>query len=338
MAAYDFEKAWKEVATAQQKGLPRSVTNLVEEIAREATAAKRWPDAARAFLVRENAMGAFTDALTQDWLPAFAASVDAQPAQLQAVLQLHLAHTYADNSNRWRWGGAAPTKLDDEAAKNKMPLWSPEKIASTLEAQFSKVFALADELKLQKLSEWSELFNPGNFPASYCPTLFDFAVSDAIKFYGKTIPDKTLEKGLALYEKQIDFHRQDSNLDALALAELNRAEYIRSFDQKPEKERQAAFEAFLDDFLTRYGDKTEIAALAAEKKANILRQREEFIAARALAAKYVEKWPKSPGGILCANVISKIEQQELSVVTERTWCAPWPEIKASVRNLSEIHF
>ena len=338
MAAYDFEKAWKEVADAQMKGLPRSVTNLVEEIAREAATAKRWPDAARAFLVRESAMGAFTDELTQDWLPAFAASVDAQPAPLQAVLQLHLAHTYVENSKRWRWGGAAPTKLDDEAAKNKMPLWSPEKIASTLEAQFAKVFALADELKAQKLSEWSALFNPGNFPKSYCPTLFDFAVRDAVQFYGETIPDETLKKGLALYDRLVDFHRQDGNLDALALAELKRAEYIWSFDQKPEKERQDALESFLDDFLVRYGDKTDVTALAAAKKADSLREGDEFVAARALAAKYVSKWPKSPGGILCANVIAQIEKAKLSVETERTWCTPWPEIKARVRNLSEIHF
>ena len=136
MGAYDFEKAWEEVSEAQRKNLPRTVTNKVEEIEREATVAQRWPEAARAFLVRERAMQGFTDEQTADWLPAFAASVDAKPAPLQAVLQavlqLHLAHTYQENSRRWRWGGAKPTKLDDAAARDKMPPWSPEKIASTL--------------------------------------------------------------------------------------------------------------------------------------------------------------------------------------------------------------
>ena len=125
MGAYNFAKAWKAVDEAQCEGLPRTVTNKVEEIAREAIAAARWPDAARAFLVREQAMKEFRDELPQDWLPAFAASVDAQPAPLQAVLQLHLAHTYQENSRRWRWGGAAPTKLDEAAAADKMPPWSP---------------------------------------------------------------------------------------------------------------------------------------------------------------------------------------------------------------------
>ncbi len=105
MAEYDFTKAWKDVEEAQMKGLPRTVTNKVDEIQREAVKVERWPDAARAFLVREQAMQEFTDEQTADWLPAFAVSVDAQPAPLQAVLQLHLAHTYVENSRRWRWGG-----------------------------------------------------------------------------------------------------------------------------------------------------------------------------------------------------------------------------------------
>ena len=201
----------------------------------EATKAERWPDAARAFLVREDAMKQFTDGESRpdEWLPAFAASVDAKSGPLQAVLQLHLAHTYQENSRRWRWGGAAPTKLDDEAAKDKMPPWSPEKIAATLESQFEKVFAHSDELKKMKLDDWSALFNRGTWPAQYCPTLFDFAVHDAILFYGGTIPDKTLEKGLALYDSLIEFHRADGNLDARAMAEIGRAEYICTFAEKP---------------------------------------------------------------------------------------------------------
>ena len=327
MGAYDFDKAWREVETAQRGLMPRSVTNKVEEIAREAVAAKRWPDAARAFLVRESAMGAFTDELPKEWLPAFAASVDAQPAPLQAVLQLHLARTYQEHSRRWRLGGAAPTKLDDEAAKDKMPPWSPEKINATLEAQFEKVFAYADELKAQKLSDWSALFNPGALPESYCPTLFDFAVHDAVSFYGTTIPDKTLEKGLALYDRLIAFHRDDGNLDALALAELDRAEYIQAFEEKPEKERKAAFAAFLDDFLARYGEKTEVSALAASKKGE-----------HDLAAAYAAKWPESVGGRLCANLVAQIEAKAFSVEVERNWCDPLPEIEASVRNLDRLYF
>ena len=337
MAGYDFEKAWKDVENAQMKNLPRTVTNKVEEIEREATKAGRWPDAARAFLVREDAMKQFTDEQTADWLPAFAASVDAKPAPLQAVLQLHLAHTYQENSKRWRWGGAAPTKLDDGAAKDKMPPWSPEKIAATLESQFEKVFAHSDELKSMKIDDWSALFSRGTWPAQYCPTLFDFAVRDAIEFYGGTIPDKTLEKGLALYDKLIEFHRADGNIDARTMAEIQRAEYIRAFVEKPEKARNADFEKFIDGFLKDYDGKTEATAYAASIKASILRNN-DLVAAHRLAASYAAKWPDSPGGKMCANIVADIEAKHLDVEVERNWCAPWPQIEVKAKNLDEVYF
>ena len=340
MAEYDFEKAWKDVEAAQRKNLPRTVTNIVEEIEREATKVERWPDAARAFLVRERAMQEFTDEQTADWLPAFAASVDVKPAPLQAVLQLHLAHTYQENSRRWRWGGAMPTKLDDVAAKDKMPPWSPEKISATLESQFEKVFAFSDELKKQKIADWATLFNPGTYPKSYCPTLYDFAVRDAVSFYGSTIPDKTLEKGLALYNALIAFHIADGNADAHAFAEIDRAEYIQSFDEKPEKERDAAFEKFLDGFIKEYDGKTEVVAIAAAKKANLMRRgaMPDLVAVHDLAAICAKKYPDSPGGKMCANIVATIEEKFINVNVERNWCAPWPEITVEVKNLSEVHF
>ena len=354
MAEYDFEKAWKDVEAAQRKNLPRTVTNMVEEIEREATKAERWPDAARAFLVREDAMKQFTDGESRpdQWLPAFAASVDAKPAPLQAVLQLHLAHTYQENSNRWRWGGAAPTKLDDEAAKDKMPPWSPEKITATLESQFEKVFAHSDELKKMKLDDWSALFNRGTWPAQYCPTLFDFAVRDAIQFYGSTIPDKTLEKGLALYDALIEFHRADGNLDARAMAELGRAEYILGFDKKPAKVRNTAFAEFVDGFLKEYDGRTEVVAIVAARKARMLSDEHadgyvdlveksrtvNLVAAHDLVASYAAKWPDSPGGKMCANIVADIEAKNLDVEVERNWCAPWPQIEVKAMNLDEVHF
>lgn len=354
MAEYDFEKSWNDVEAAQRKNLPRTVTNKVEEIEREATKAERWPDAARAFLVREDAMKQFTDdeSRPDEWLPAFAASVDAKPGPLQAVLQLHLAHTYQENSNQWRWGGAAPTKLDDEAAKDKMPPWSPEKIAATLESQFEKVFAHSDELKKMKLDDWSALFDRGTWPAQYCPTLFDFAVRDAIQFYGSTIPDKTLEKGLALYDALIEFHRADGNLDARAMAELGRAEYILGFDNKPAKVRNTAFAEFVDGFLKEYDGRTEVVAIVAARKARMLSDEHadgyvdlveksrtvNLVAAHDLAASYVAKWPDSPGGKMCANIVAGIEAKSLDVEVERNWCAPWPQIEVKAKNLNEVYF
>lgn len=337
-ASYDFDGAWSAVEEAQRRNLPRTVTNKVEEILREATSAQRWPDAARAFLLREGAMKELEAGLAEDWLPAFAASVDAQPAPLQAILQLHLAHTYLDNSNRRRWFGKGTTKLDDAAAAEKMPPWSPERINATLEAQFRKVLAHAEELKAMEVSGWTAIFREGTFPASYCPTLYDFAVRDMIDFYGAHIPDGTLEKGLGLYDALIEFHRTDGNLDARAMAEVDRAYHMRTFGALPYRERESQFVQALDDIMARFDGDSEVVAYAAWHKATAIQCSDDLVAAHKIASRYARMWPESPGGKLCANLVADIEAKEIELAVERNWCAPWPEIEVDARNVDEVHF
>lgn len=52
MAEFDFEKAWKKVGALEKQDRPRSLSKAVSRIEREGMAAKRWPDAARAFICR----------------------------------------------------------------------------------------------------------------------------------------------------------------------------------------------------------------------------------------------------------------------------------------------
>ena len=139
------EVSWDDYNAAMRKGRPRTATNVLEKIERKAVAERNWPSAARAVITRANVEKGIRDEAAKDWLPAFAARIDAAPAELQGVLQLHLAHVYRDESRPWRWGGRRPTKLSDTAAANQPP-WAPERLNETLEKQFAKVLAHADEL------------------------------------------------------------------------------------------------------------------------------------------------------------------------------------------------
>ena len=363
MDKYDFDKAWKEVEEIQEKHLPRSVTDLLEEIYRESVAVNRWADAIRAFILRKDELAIISDVHPVETLLDEADPIDAQPEPMQAILQLYLAKLYQDKTYGSSWEIDQPTKLEDAADADKMPPWAPAKINATLEAQLDKVFARANELKRQKLADWHAVFDKGDVPESYCPTLFDFAVRDAITFYGKTIPDKTLEKGLALYDKLLDFHRDDENRDAFAMAELERAEYLFAFADKPLTNRIDDYAAFLDGFLKRYDGKTDVVALVAAYKADLLRglthlgkvrrdpsgfiysndigeavKTNDLVAAHDLAAEYAAKWPESPGGKMCADIVAVIEAKKLTLEVERNWCALWPEIMVNERNLTNVFF
>ena len=329
--------SWNDYDKAVNKGLPRTATNVLEKIEREALAKKDWPNAARAIITRANVERGIRDDATKDWLPAFAARIDAAPAELQGVLQLHLAHVYLDESQPWRWGGARPTKLSDAAATNQPP-WAPERLNETLEAQFAKVLAHADDLKACRVDQWAFLMSRGTLPDSYRPTLFDVAVHDMVGFYGRTIPDKTLEKGLALIDSLVEFHRGDAVKDALADAELSRMQYEHSFAQLPLKERDARYALDLDAFIARYLDVTEVAALAVHARAELLKLSDDRVGAHKKAAVGAARWPKSVGGLLCASLMKNLEKPDFSVETESTWNAPWPDLVVKSKNMTNLFF
>ena len=329
--------SWDDYNAAVHKGLPRSATNVLEKIERQAVAERKWPRAARAIITRANVEKGIRDEAAKEWLPRFAAHIDAAPAELQAVLQLHLAHVYRDESRPWRWGGARPTKLSDAAATNQPP-WAPERLNETLEKQFAKVLAYADELKKLKVEDWEELTTYGTLPNAYRPTLFDVVVHDIVDFYGETIPDKTLEKGLALLDGLIAFHRDDATKDALADAELARLRYEHSFAQLPPKERDARYAAALDAFIARYLDVTEVSALAVHARAELLKQSDDLVGAYAKAAAGAARWPKSVGGRLCTSLMENLKVPDFSVETESTWNAPWPDLVVSSKNMTNLFF
>ena len=331
------EVSWDDYNVAMRKGRPRTATNVLEKIERTAVAERNWPSAARAVITRANVEKGIRDEAAKDWLPAFAARIDAAPAELQGVLQLHLAHVYRDASRPWRWGGARPTKLSDTAAANQPP-WAPERLNETLEKQFAKVLAHADELKQCRVQDWDELLSYGTMPDAYRPTLFDMVVHDIVDFYGETIPDKTLEKGLELLDSLIAFHRNDATKDALADAELARLRYEHSFAQLPAKERDARYAAALDAFIARYLEATEVSALAVSARAELLKQADDLVAAHAKAATGAARWPESMGGKLCERLMRKLESPVFSVETESTWNAPWPDIAVSSKNMTNLFF
>ncbi len=329
--------SWNDYDAALRKGLPRTATNVLEKIERKAVAERNWPSAARAIITRANVEKGIRDEAAKDWLPAFAARVDAAPAELQGVLQLHLAHVYLDESQPWRWGGERPTKFSDEAATN-LPPWAPERLNETLEAQFAKVLTRADDLKACRVENWSFITSRGTLPDAYRPTLFDLAVHDMVDFYGRTIPDNTLEKGLALIDRLIEFHRDDAAKDALADAGLARLRYEHSFAQLPDKERDARYAAALDAFIARYLDVTEVSAFAVAARADLIKDAGDLVGAHAKAAIGAKRWPESIGGRLCVALMKNLEQPDFTVETEHTWNAPWPDVVVESKNMTNVWF
>ena len=335
---FDFKSSWKKYDEAVAKQLPRTATNILARIESAAVTAERWPDAIKAFAQRLDTERQLNDDLRDKWITEFERRIASAPEGMRPYLDLYLAHVYAENSRPWRWGGSSPTKLTDDAATEKLPAWSPERLPASVEALFARVLASADLLKSEPVANWKDVIPRGNMPDACRPTLYDLAIHDMIDFYGSTIPDKTLEKGLALLDGLVAFHSGDGDTDALADAEYSRLQYADEFDAIPQNKRVARRIASLDSFIAKWKGKSEVAALAICDRAQIERDRDHFAEARTLAQEGAALWPKSVGGKNCLALVDSIEAPSISLETEGIWAAPLPKIRVSAANLDEVHF
>ena len=157
--------------------------------------------------------------------------------------------------------------------------------------------------------------------------------------------DSPLLEAAKLYRSLLAFHRTDADRTALLAADLDRILWasgavVSQGDAAHLADRK---QDALEQFIERAGDH-ETASLARFHLASLLQQGDgsgtgdgDLVEARAIAIKGVEKYPKSPGGAMCKNLITQIDSKELSMQTERSWAEPWPSVRVSYRNLTKAH-
>jgi hypothetical protein len=162
----------------------------------------------------------------------------------------------------------------------------------------------------------------------------------------KTVTDlgSPLLETARLYRGLLEFHRADADRTAFLAADLDRilwasAAAVSQGDAADLADRKGDA---LERFIERAGDH-ETASLARFHLASLLQQGDgrgepgDLVEARAIALKGAETHPKSPGGVMCKNLIAQIESKELSLQTERSWAEPWPAVRVSYRNLAKVH-
>ncbi|MCE9632011.1 MAG: hypothetical protein K8S94_15020, partial [Planctomycetia bacterium] len=278
--------------------------------------------------------------------------------------------------NRWRFQqrtqGGAPA--DDLAT---IAEWDLPTIVKEIRTRFATAAGAAgspERAMLQKLpvAEWSALIEAGTMPDAWRPTVFDVIARDALAFAasgerGLVSPEDafeldaespalgTLEEFLAwqpeadaaitdkdsplleaagLFRGLLEFHRGDADRSALLSADLDRLLWASGAAVGPElaDRKQAALESFIE----RAGDH-ETAALARFHLAQLVREAGDLVEARAIAQAAAEKHPNSAGGVMCRNLVTEIESRDLSLMTERSWAAPWPVVRVTYRNLAKVH-
>ncbi|MHB8054267.1 MAG: alpha-2-macroglobulin family protein [Candidatus Aminicenantales bacterium] len=361
---------WKRVDAADRDGLPKTAIGLLKEIVQVSLEQKREGEALRA-LTRQIILESVVEGNKPEARVArIREEIDKAPAGMKTLLRVVEAEWYYQYFSRNRWRFMNRSASEGGIDEKDFTTWDLRRIVREIDSLYQAV--LADEALLKKtpVSLFSDFLEPGNQPASIRPTLFDFVAFQALDFYVSgeraaaapedafvveadspvlapateflryrpetTDADSPQLRAVLLYQRLLDFHRDDSDRDVFLDADIHRLETMRML---------AAGETAADRYLERL---TEISAknpasalssLADYLAARELQSRGELVEAYARADRGRKAHPLSLGGRNADALILEITAREFDVQNERV-VPPGKTSPLAVRyrNLTTLHF
>lgn len=358
---------WKAVREAMEKQLPQTAIQELEPIIKAALGAKNYPEACRAVAWKISLEGTIQGDKPEERITRLQATLKDLPEEMKPVMETILAHWYWQffQVNRWRFMERTAT---DQPPGDDINSWDLKRILAEIDVHFTAAIAQEEVLRKIPVESFDALLTKGTMPDAARPTLYDVLVHEALSFYtaaeqaGTQVqnafvlqadspvfgtaaefvawniesPDTTSStiKALRLFQKLESFHQQDADATARAEAELDRLVFANStaVGEIKSERYKAALQRFVQDNGTQ-----PISARARELWGQVLRGERQLVEARQVALPGWEKFPDSPGGELCYNLVQQIEAKEIQVGTERVWNNPWPSIRVHYRNVTKVY-
>ncbi|MBL0743921.1 alpha-2-macroglobulin family protein [Chryseolinea lacunae] len=261
MTPYDYEKAWKEVAAFESKGLPESALTVVSTIYDHAKKDANAAQLVKAVIHKLK----FTDYKEED---AFVKNLNTLEAEAlkasfpaKPILHTMLGEMYWQyyQQNRYRFNNRSETVNFDN---DDVSTWSLEKIVQTTFLHYTASLQDVDKSKAATIELFPEVINRGNpLGRAYRPTLYDFLAHRAVQFFSGdeaaiTRPAEAFSLGeeaylseaktfatlsitttdtlsmkfhaLVLLQDLVRFHLNDKEPDALVDVDLQRLSFVRN--------------------------------------------------------------------------------------------------------------
>ena len=366
--AQETDTLWNQVQEAEKKDRPKTAVELLEKIIVAARANNRFPEAVKALAKKITYEGHIEGYRAEEQITRLEANFAEWPEKARPILETVLAEWYWNyfQQNQWRFLQRTQT---GESPGDDIETWDLPRILAEIDEHFVAALKAGAELKQIPVADWDVLLRKGNVPDSFRPTLYDFIAFEALRFYRSgeqagaragdafyfsadspvfgaldeflawkidAADEDSLEvKGLRLYQDLLRFHRNDETPDARIDADLGRLEF--GFEKAYGENKNDRYKAALKRFVDEWGHH-RISARARADWASVLRDEDDLVEARRIAAAGAEAFPDTPGGNRCANLVARIEQPESNLSVERVWNDPLPEVSVKYRNLTEVWF
>ena len=359
---------WKKVDEAVQKGLPKTAVEELQPILDGATAEKNYPVAIKAIGRKIALEGVIQGNKPEEKITRMDAEIAKAPAEMRPMLEVVQAQWYWQYflHNRWRFmqrtATSAPPGKD-------FTTWDLARLFAEIDKHFQAALAAADQLKKIPIADYNDLLEKGSLPDDYRPTLYDFVANQALDFYNageqagakaedafelsadgpifqpaeqflawepkSADTDSPTLKAVRLYQQLLRFHEDD--YDQTAFLDVDMARLVLGHNKAAGEEKAVLYKAALRRFI-KDNFNHPLSAMARFHLATVLREENELVDAHDIADQGSRAFPRSPGGILCYNLVKQIEAKSANIMTERIWNEPWPEIRVNYRNVTKVYF
>jgi len=367
-AEVDREEAWKKYDDAVKKGLPKTAIAVLEPIITDAIKEKAYGEAIRAIGLKISLEGNIQGNKPEEKIVRMEQAIEDAPRQMKPVLSAVLANWYWHyfQQNRYRLVRRTATAT---APGSDFTTWDLPRLISEIDKQFSSTLDMSESLKTVKVSDYDRLLEKGTMPDSFRPTMYDFLVYNALQFYSMgeqagsrsqdafdlladspvfgsadefinwelktTDTESPTVKAIGLYQDLLRFHAEDDDRSAWLDANLSRL--VFGFNKALGETKNDRFKEALKSLIEKNGDH-RISARALYQWARVLHQQGDYVEAHKIASRGVAAFAGTPGGNQCFNLVQKIESRSATMISERVWNAPLPDIDVRYRNVEKVYF
>ena len=377
-----YAEFWQEIKQLEKKGLTKTAYQLTQKIYDKAKTEQNSPQLIKVLLYQSKYMMKIEENSQLKIIEKFYQEIAQNEAPTKNILENILANMYWQYYKQNRHKFAQRSKTGSKVDKTDFGTWDLQTLYNEIEIHYNN--SLQEALLLQKLpvNKFKEIIEKGENTEKYRPTLYDLLAQDAVKFYQNnenaiTSPAYKFEidnpkflanlddflalkinskdstskqlKALRLYQNILRFRKNDKHIDALAMADFDRINYV--YDNAVFDDKEQLFVARLKQFVQKYKT-SNVAALAYGKIADqMLAKSEKYVAgssdelkwlkkeALQLCEKTIKNYPDCPEVVNCIETGNQILAPNAELSIQKTI----PEMqnglaKISFKNLKSLAF
>ncbi|MDA9779196.1 hypothetical protein N9D38_12195, partial [Rubripirellula sp.] len=183
---------WEAVNEAVGKGLPKTAIDHLQVIQTRAINDGKHAEAIKAIAMKVALEGNIQGGKPEEKITRMRSEIANAPQEMQPMMEAIVANWFWHylQQNRWRFMQRTQTA---NSPSDDFTTWDLPRLLAEIDKQFDQVLDSSESLKDISVDQYDTLFEKGNAPDSYRPTVFDFVAHNALEFYasGEQVASRT---------------------------------------------------------------------------------------------------------------------------------------------------